>query len=150
MRVLTSFTVLLLLAAYATAADRTELAEQVRAAERSFAATMAARDHAAFSKHLAEDAVFFAGDKALHGKAAVAAGWKAFFEPLDPPFSWAPESVEVLESGNLAHSSGPVFNAQGKRIAEFNSIWRREPDGEWRVVFDKGCAACNCAADGAG
>jgi ketosteroid isomerase-like protein len=55
------------------------------------------------------------------------------------PFSWRPETVEVLESGTLALSSGPVFDAAGQPIGAFNSIWRLEADGRWRVVFDKGC-----------
>jgi hypothetical protein len=59
------------------------------------------------------------------------------------PFSWSPEVVDVLESGTLAHSSGPVRDAGGRRIGTFNSIWRREPDGRWRVVFDKGCPVCD-------
>jgi ketosteroid isomerase-like protein len=125
------------------------VADQVRSAEQSFAGTMAARDHAAFSRHIAEDAVFFDGEKAIRGKAAVVAAWKAFFERANAPFSWAPESVEVLDSGTLAHSSGPVLDPAGKRVGTFNSVWRLEPDGVWRVVFDKGCNVCNCAKDAA-
>jgi ketosteroid isomerase-like protein len=105
---------------------------------------MAARDHEAFTRHLAEDAVFFDGDKVIRGKAAVAAAWKAFFERTNAPFSWTPETVEVLDSGGLAHSSGPVFDPEGKRVGTFNSVWRRDPDGVWRVVFDKGCKVCEC------
>ena len=57
----------------------------------------------------------------------------------DAPFSWRPEVVEVLDSGTLALTSGPVRDPTGKQTGTFNSIWRREPDGRWRVVFDKGC-----------
>jgi len=52
----------------------------------------------------------------------------------------------VLDSGTLALSSGPVFDPDGKQIATFNSIWRLEAPGQWRIVFDKGSAACNCAS----
>jgi hypothetical protein len=48
-------------------------------------------------------------------------------------------------SGTLAHSSGPVINRRGERVGTFNSVWRRESDGSWKVVFDKGCDVCNCA-----
>ena len=105
---------------------------------------MAARDHKAFATFIAEDAVFF-GNQALRGKAAVVEGWKGLYEKPDAPFSWRSESVEVLDSGKLAHSSGPVFNPKGERVGTFNSIWRRESDGSWKVVFDKGCDACKCA-----
>ena len=80
----------------------------------------------------------------MHGKAAVAAAWKRFYERPQAPFSWAPDSVEVLASGTLAISSGPVFDPSGKRVATFTSIWRQEPPGVWRVVFDKGNDDCNC------
>ena len=45
----------------------------------------------------------------------------------------------MLDSGTLAISSGPVMDPQGKVVGTFNSIWRRDADGRWRVVFDKGC-----------
>ncbi|QDQ29379.1 nuclear transport factor 2 family protein [Chitinimonas arctica] len=118
--------------------------EQVRNAERAFAKTMADRDLTAFAGFLADDAVFFAGIEALRGKQAVVAGWKRFFTGPSAPFSWAPEQVEVLASGTLALSSGPVLDAQGKRVAVFNSIWRLEAPGIWRVVFDKGGEVCDC------
>ena len=115
-----------------------ELTEQVRAVEAAFARSMAERDHAAFVAHLAAEAVFFSERGVLRGRDAVAAGWKPYYEKAEAPFSWQPESVEVLDSGTLAHSSGPVFAPDGRRIATFNSVWRREADGRWRVVFDKG------------
>lgn len=121
-------------------------AQQVRAAETAFARSMADRDLEAFAKHVAPDAVFFSGDKATHGKEAVVASWKPLFDGKDAPFSWEAAQVEVLDSGTLAHSSGPVYDRSGKRVGTFNSIWRREADGSWRVVFDKGCDACECAA----
>lgn len=76
--------------------------------------------------------------------AGVAAGWKPFFDEPAAPFAWAPERVEVLPSGSLAISTGPVLNAKGERIGTFNSTWRRDPDGKWRVVLDSGCPPCAC------
>jgi len=64
-----------------------------------------------------------------------------FFAGPDAPFSWRPELVEVLDSGTLALTSGPVRDPTGRRTGTFNSIWRREPNDQWRVVFDKGCPA---------
>ncbi len=118
--------------------DPAALAAQVRAAEAAFARSMAERDHAAFVSHLAAEAVFFSERGVLRGRDAVAAAWKPYYEGPAAPFAWQPESVEVLDSGTLAHSSGPVFAPDGRRVATFNSIWRREADGRWRIVFDKG------------
>jgi ketosteroid isomerase-like protein len=133
-------TALLLAAMGASAApDLQALARQVEATERAFARSMAERRHADFTAHLSEQAVFFGGgNQVLAGKAAVAAGWRAFFDGPAAPFSWEPDRVEVLADGTLALSTGPVRDPQGQLIARFNSIWRQEAPGVWRIVFDKG------------
>jgi ketosteroid isomerase-like protein len=122
-------------------AEAQDSQEQVRSTEVAFAQTMADRDLDAFGSFVSEEAIFFGAGGALRGREAVVEGWRPFFEGPRAPFSWEPEIVEVLESGTLAHSSGPVKDPQGNIVATFNSIWRLEADGKWRVVFDKGCAA---------
>ena len=121
-----------------------ELQEQVRQAERGFAKSMADRDHVAFVSFLAKDAIFFSGTQPLRGADNVAKDWKPFYEGPQAPFSWDPDRIEVNASGTLALSSGPVKDPTGKRTGTFNSVWRREQNGQWKVVFDKGCRACNC------
>jgi hypothetical protein len=72
-------------------------------------------------------------------KTWVAACWVACGAALaQPPFSWEPDQVEVTSDGLLAHSTGPVRDAAGRPIARFNSVWRPEAPGVWRIVFDKG------------
>jgi len=124
--------------------DVATLANQVRESERAFAKTMADRDHNAFASFLADEAVFFSETGVLRGKAAVASGWKRLYDGPGAPFSWDPDRVEVLDSGALALSSGPVRDPQGKRVGTFNSVWRRDPGGAWKIVFDKGCPPCDC------
>ena len=119
--------------------DLPALAREVEAAERAFARSMAERRHADFTAMLSEQAVFFGNGTRVHrGKAAVAAAWLGFFEGPAAPFSWEPDQVEVLADGTLALSTGPVRDPAGQLIARFNSIWRREAPGVWRIVFDKG------------
>jgi ketosteroid isomerase-like protein len=134
-----------MVAALASAQAGADLREQVRATERAFAKTMADRDHAAFVSYLSEEAVFFGGNGVTRGPKQVGDVWKRFFDGAKAPFSWEPEQVEVLESGSLAFSSGPVWDPDHKRIGTFNSVWRRGPNGKWKIVFDKGCPPCNCA-----
>jgi ketosteroid isomerase-like protein len=110
---------------------------EVFAAERAFARSMAERDFAAFGRYVAEDCVFF-GATALRGREAVLAAWKPFFDGAQAPFSWEPDQIEVLASGELALSTGLVKNPDGAVTARFNSIWRRQADGRWLVIFDKG------------
>jgi ketosteroid isomerase-like protein len=128
----------------AGAESNAELQDQVRARERAFAKTMADRDHAAFASFLADETIFFSGKSPLRGKTAVADAWKAFYAEAKAPFSWEPGTVEVLDSGRLGLTSGPVYDPEGKRVGTFNSVWRREADGQWRIVFDNGCPRCQC------
>jgi ketosteroid isomerase-like protein len=117
---------------------------QVRDAERAFAKTMADRDHAAFVSFVSPEAIFWSRDRVLRGRNEIADGWKRFYEGPQAPFSWEPESVEVLESGAIALSSGPVRDPGGNRVGTFNSVWRRGDDGKWTIVLDKGCPPCDC------
>lgn len=119
------------------APDLDLLRGQVMSIERAFAKSMADRDHAAFAALLSETTVFM-GRRVFRGKAAVAEGWKPFFEGPKAPFSWEPDQVEVIADGTLAHSTGPVRDPDGKIIARFNSVWRLEAPGLWRIVLDKG------------
>ncbi|MBW6493810.1 MAG: hypothetical protein K0B16_04515 [Burkholderiaceae bacterium] len=72
----------------------------------------------------------------------VVQAWARYFTGSQAPFSWQPETVEVLATGQLALSTGPVLDAGGKLIATFTSIWRLEAPGTWRIVFDKGNEVC--------
>jgi ketosteroid isomerase-like protein len=125
-----------------------ELTADLRATEEAFARTMADRDHRGFVSFLAEETVFFGRTGEIRGREAVAAAWRPLYEGLEAPFSWQPESATVLDSGTLGLTSGPIFAPDGSRIGTFNSVWRREPDGTWKVVFDRGCPACECPPAG--
>ena len=125
-----------------------DLVSQVRSMEAAFARTMADRNHAAFLSFLSEEAIFVGPSRVLRGKQAVGEGWKPYFEGAKAPFSWQPDKVEVVESGALALSSGPVFDPEGNRIGTFNSVWRREKKGSWKIVLDNGCPPCTQAAAG--
>jgi ketosteroid isomerase-like protein len=107
---------------------------------------MAKRDATAFATFIADEAIFMgAGEmpRVLRGKPAIVAAWKPYFDGPTAPFSWEPEIVEVLDSGGLALTSGPVHDPNGALIGLFNSIWRLEKDGHWRVLFDRGSQVCS-------
>ncbi len=129
------------------APSREALVQQVTETEIAFAKTMADRDHAAFLGFVAEEAVFLNGGKPLRGKAAISAHWKRFFSAAAAPFSWQPDLVEVLPSGTLAQSIGPVLAPDGKVFARFYSVWRRGADGKWQIVFDNGYSECRNAGN---
>lgn len=112
--------------------------QQVFAAERAFAASMRDRDFAAFKTFVDDEAIFFNGPEAFKGKEQVFSLWSKYFNGANAPFSWEPDQVEVLASGRLALSTGYVFIDNGVKVARFNSIWRSNGKGDWKVIFDKG------------
>lgn len=119
----------------------------VRDTEQAFADSMASREFDRFLSFISDEAIFFSGNKPLRGKERIGEAWKPYFKDADAPFSWKPEIVEVLESGTLALSSGPVHGADGKLIGTFSSIWRLDSESNrWKVIFDKGNDVCNCAS----
>lgn len=121
----------------AVAQGRT-LTLEVEAREIAFARTMSDRDFEAFLTFVSPEAVFFDGSDPLRGRDAIASVWRPYFQGPDAPFSWRPDVVQVLDSGTLALTSGPVLLPDGRSAGRFNSIWRRDPDGVWRVIFDRG------------
>ena len=116
--------------------------QQVRDTERAFAKTMADRDLAAFERFVSREAIFISGSKPLRGRHQVVDAWRKLYEAPAAPFSWEPETVEVLHSGRLALSSGPVHDASGKLVGTFTSVWRLEAPNTWRIIFDSGCEVC--------
>jgi ketosteroid isomerase-like protein len=124
--------------------DRATLVQELTITETAFAKTMADRDFIAFKRFIADDAVFLNGGKPLRGKTAIAAYWARLCQEPVAPFSWRPEFVEVLDSGRLGQTVGPVMDKDGTVIARFYSTWRREPSGGWRIVLDNGYDICKC------
>lgn len=125
--------------------DLALLQQQVTSAERAFAKTMADRDFAGFGKYVAEDALFYSGaNPPLRGRQAVMDHWKRFYDKPQAPFSWEPDKVDVLDNGTLAHSTGPVKDPSGKIVSRYNSVWRQDAPGVWRVIFDRGEPVCDC------
>ncbi|NCT85358.1 MAG: nuclear transport factor 2 family protein [Comamonadaceae bacterium] len=110
---------------------------EVSATETAFAAAFVARDLARFRSFLAPDTIWM-GKQPLHGPDAVMQAWNAWLTAPQPPFSWGPDLALVLPSGELARTSGPVRDPDGRQIGRFQSTWRRKPAGGWEIVFDFG------------
>ena len=130
-------------------AERARRIEAVRATELAFAATVRDDRPDAFAAMLDDDAVFAGNDGALRGRAAIVEAWAGFFAEGRPEFEWHPEMVELSGDGELGFTRGPwtlrATREDGtavERSGLFNSVWSRQPDGSWRIVFDAGCSPC--------
>ena len=128
--------------------DRAARIEEVRRAELAFAASVMENRPDRFAAALDEGAVFVGGGVS-RGKAEVVESWKGYFAEGRPYFEWHPELVELSADGELGLSRGPwtirAKDKDGKEVEQkgtFNSVWRRQADGSWRVIFDAGCSPC--------
>lgn len=110
--------------------------EDVRQTEIAFAKAFADRDKTKFFSYLAEDAVFISPASTLRGKQAVIDVWSRFFEGARAPFAWTPDRVALSADGTLGMTSGPVFDPDGNHAGSFQSTWRKQQDGTWKILFD--------------
>ena len=117
---------------------------EVRCQEIGFSKAAERRDVDAFVAFIDDDARFV-GRTVMRGPLDISAAWSAFFEDDGPAIKWRPRFVEVLADGNLALTRGPyrlidrdADGASVERWGTFNSVWRKQADGTWRVVFDAG------------
>jgi len=114
---------------------------QVWARELSFAASVAGHDAAAFAEHLHPRAAFGVSRKPTLGREAIAAEWRGIVDGSAVELQWYPDLV-VPGGDGLVHSTGPALYRDPKtgdyRRSRFNSVWQRDSDGVWRVVFDDG------------
>jgi len=109
---------------------------EVKNAEVAFAKAFADRDQAKFFAMVANDATFLGGLGTLRGKAAIVERWSRFFTGPEAPFEWGPERVEVTADGKLGLSTGPIYDPKGNHLGDYSSIWKRQSDGSWKVIFD--------------
>ena len=114
-------------------------ARSLAAAETAFAAHSIRDDmRAAFLANFAPDGVMVRG------------GWvnaREWLAPRAAPpivLDWRPVHAEVAASGELGLSTGPwkLTSRADPRAppayGQFVSIWKRQPDGSWRVLVDLG------------
>lgn len=110
--------------------------DEVRKAEIAFAKAFADRDQAKFFSFVADDATFLSALSTTPGKEAVVKRWSRFFGGPQAPFSWGPERVVVNQAGTIGLSAGPVFDPDGHHIGNYASIWTKQADGSWKVLYD--------------
>ena len=118
--------------------DPTELMD----ADRAFAAAVAGGGADAWTAWFATDgAMLQDGVGEVRGAAAI----RDAVAYLDRPgfaLSWEPVRAEIAASGDLGWTTGewtlrPAPGAPPGR-GRYVSIWRRQPDGSWKVVMDLG------------
>jgi ketosteroid isomerase-like protein len=119
-------------------------AEPILTADRAFNDAVAAGDRARFRSFIAADATFGGGADALRGPDAVVAAWEPFFAANGPRLTWMPTHGELLGSGDLGYTVGtwerrvPTNGEIRVTKGNYLTVWRREKDGSWKVIYDTG------------
>jgi ketosteroid isomerase-like protein len=142
MRQLSLFLLLALFGFPVLADSRQAALRELVAAERAFARDGAALgQREAWLKWFAPDGVMF-----RPGPAKAHEVMRDPEQPTAPAGSldWAPSYGDVSRSGDLGFNTGPVTardpNDPSKppRHSFFFSVWKRQPDGSWKVALDLG------------
>jgi ketosteroid isomerase-like protein len=111
-------------------------ADEVREAEAAFAQAFADRNQDKFFSFVADDAHFIGQRRTMTNKKEVIEVWSNYLKEPKAPFSWKPERVFVNGTGDIGLSTGPIYDPDGKHIGNFSSVWQRQKDGKWLVIFD--------------
>jgi len=127
--------------------------DDVHCREIGFSKSTETRDADLFVSFIDADARFV-GNSAVRGTAAISEAWSVFFAEGGPSIKWRPQFVEALEDGKLALTRGPyrMITTDDEGVATehwgtFNSVWRLQADGSWKVVFDAGSDSNEAPAD---
>jgi ketosteroid isomerase-like protein len=133
-----------LLVAALTISDADQIRRAVQCAEVGFSRSVENRDLEGFVGFLDPEVRFVTGSIS-RGPEEVAEAWAGFFQVDGPRIRWRPAVVEVVADGTLAISRGPYrmtsVSEDGQLVhawGTFNSTWRLNADGEWKVLFDAG------------
>jgi ketosteroid isomerase-like protein len=131
--------------AQAPAPNLQAAADQIVKSDAAFAQSVAEKDRTKFLAFIADVTTFNGGTaNELHGRDAVMKAWADFFAPDGPTLSWTPTKGEVIGAGDVGYTSGRSVlrqkDASGKteRRGQYLTIWRKQSDGSWKVVFDTG------------
>ena len=112
--------------------------------EARFAKDVLERGGAGFADWFADDGVALGNGAApLVGKVSIAKS--ANWSPKDYQLTWTPTDATMGPSGDMGytwgHFEGRSKDANGNPVltsGRYITMWRRQPDGKWKVVLDAG------------
>ena len=121
--------------------------------EAKFAKDVAEKGGAGFAAWFAPDGVALGnGVAAVVGQVAIAKS--AAWSPKDYQLTWTPTDAAMGPSGDMGytwgHFEGHSKDANGNPVTtsgRYMTIWRREPNGDWKVVLDAGANEPAAAGD---
>ena len=124
-------------------------AAAIMKADADFNQAVADRDLKRFLSFVGEPATFNGGTpNEVHGRDAVAKDWTPYFQANGPRLTWKPTKAEILGHGDLGYTVGswelraPPVGGQPPATSvtrgNYLTVWKKQADGAWRMVFDTG------------
>ena len=96
--------------------------------------------HKAFITYAADNAVLMRNNSLIIGKKNI----DIFYKDQNlTGLSWRPDFIDVAKSGDLGYTYGKFTfthkdtnDNQIKDTGVFHTVWKKQPDGSWRFVWD--------------
>jgi len=115
-------------------------------ADRAFAQATAERRLEGFASFLEEDVTTIRPNSpVLKGKIALVERWSGLLQDPEATITWKPLRAVIAASGDLGFTVGSYevtkASGRGRKAAgsgKYVTIWRKQPDGAWKVTFDSG------------
>src|SRR5271165_6363770 len=131
---------------FASASEK-PTAETLRQMEGEFMKAAAEHGSAGYMSYYADDAVEVPNGAAIiSGKINIAKDM-GFLDDKNNHLSWTPVGADISSSGDLGYTYGTFefssLSKEGKPVLEhgkYTSIWKKQKDGNWKVVLDMGNA----------
>ena len=129
-----------------TAADmKPATTDTLHQLEADFMKAAAERGAEGYMSYYADDAVEVPnGAEAIHGKANIAKTM-SFLNDKNNQLTWTPVDAGISISGDLGWTSGTYeFRSKDRdgkvkvEYGKYTSIWKKQPDGNWKIVLDMG------------
>jgi len=96
----------------------------------------------AFLHFAADSAVILRQNKLLKGEEAIRRQYETF-PRKGAKLEWTPDFVDVSSSGDLGYTYGKYTFTSTDSIGHatqregiFHTVWKRQPNGKWRFVWD--------------
>ena len=123
--------------------SRENAINEILASEKAFAdSTKKIGMRKAFLLFADDQAVIQRNDKIIKGKKDI----EEYLNSItlrDINLEWSPDFVEVSQSGDLGYSYGKytfeAINSDNDTISSsgiFHTVWKKQPDGSWKYVYD--------------
>lgn len=144
---LTTLTALLLACSVRLAGrHRAATPDDLKAADRAFAADVAREGSAAWVRWFDPRGAQLVPGAIVRGDSARRALMHGVLDDPNLKLVWAPDTAVIAASGDMGYTIGRSevrqTNADGsvtvRSTGRYLTIWRRQPDGSWKVELDTG------------